>query len=272
MERGVIKLFEYQNFTQTTAITDIFDYVQEAATKFCEIADMEIFESMSESEGKKAAVYVGRNGDSHPLFRICNNQNTNNYYNSFGITLTNDIGSQPSIYTQYGAENKEKHELFQPSTGFDIYLSYAKDGENVVFSLFQNSSAPSYTTNWHWIVAKAKYGNLSVPFAMHIFNDKVYASSDSRIGFTGENPAFIDVNNMFSTSSPILPNTKEAILDQDIYITGTDNVKIADIRLYSNKIGMQGGSIMKIGETKYFLIGRYQSTYPTLLLKLEEQT
>lgn len=270
MERGVIALFETRNFTNETSIDSIFDYLEESVDKFCEITDMEIIESMSGASSRRAEVYVGRNGDSHPLFCFCN-ININNIVR-IGVKLTNDVGSQPDDPTSTTNLIGNMYEYYGISSNYNIYMSYLKDGENIVFSLYSSPIKPGYTTNWKWIITKARYGEISVPFAMHVSANTIYASADFRIGFSIENPAFIAVNDMLSASSPVLPKTKEAILDQDIYIRGTDDVVVENIRLYSNKIGMQGGSIMKIGGVKYFVIGRNAESYPTLLLKLEEQT
>lgn len=270
MERGVIELFPKTNFTTTSAEEDFIAYLQVAAQRFCDVFGMVIYEDLTTSVDKRISVYVGYANDSHPLFRLCNWDYSNNYTSYFGICLTTDMGAQPPTNTNNS--NYQKYQ-FCYTTSYPVYMVYMKDGKNIVFALNNAPSAPNYMNDCKWIVTQAEYGDgsslVSVPFAMHIYNEFVYASSDARIGFASDSYAFKTTSEMLSNVSPILPRTKEAIIDQNIYLYNTDDVKVTDLRLYSNKMGMPNGSIMKIAGVRYFLIYRYNANFPTILLKLE---
>lgn len=271
MERGLIGLFTQTSFTSTSTIEDIAAYLKGVAQRLCSISnDLVIFEELTVAENHEAKVFVGYENEPYPILMLANHFYNNNYLYSFGICLTNDIGAQITLNSN--SVPNTNAQFFNTSSANTVWMSYLKTGSTIIFAFDQNSIAPSYSANWTWIITKASTGSGSVPLAMHLSGYYGYVGNNSRLWFsTYPQWALLLPDNILSSQSPLLPKTKEALIDQDLYLKDTDGAKITGFRLYSNKMLMSVGSIIEVAGAKYFLMYRYNTTFPVLALRIEEE-
>lgn len=273
MEQGTIELFSKTNFTSSsTATEDFLPYLKATAQKLCNVTGMIILEDKTKViSDKYVLVYVGYEGDTHPMYAFFNNRYSNYYYFNFGICLTYDSDTAEEIVSTNSPYNSNYYYI--STNNYAYYINYIKTSNIFAFGIYQ--TVPAYPNLFDFLIVKLTYTDedekKEIPVAMHKYNSAFYASDDERLALLNFPKIFEHIINIFGTYSGMLPRMKEMLVDQPIYpyIIGQADCRFEQLRWYSNTTQIQAGMTIKILGIRYFILSM-ASKYPSLLLKLDE--
>lgn len=273
MEQGTIELFSKTNFTSSsTATEDFLPYLKSTAQKLCNVTGMIILEDKTKViSNRYVLVYVGYEGDTHPMYAFFNNRYSNYYYYNFGICLTYDSDTAEEIVSNNSANSSSYYYVY--TNNYSYYMNYIKTDNIFSFGIYQ--TVPAYPNLFDFLIVKLMYTDedekKEIPVAMHKYNNAFYVSDDERLALLNFPKIFEHIAYAFGTYSGMLPRTKEMLVDQPIYpyIIGQADCRFEQLRWYSNTTQIQAGMTIKILGVRYFILST-QSNFPSLLLKLDE--
>lgn len=272
MEQGTIELFSKTNFTSASTAEDFLPYLKSTAQKLCNVTGMIILEDKTKViSNRYVLVYVGYEGDTHPMYALFNSRHSSNYYQCFGICLTYDSDSAEENINANNNPNINYYYIYP--NNYAYYINYIKTNNVFAFGFYQ--TVPAYPNLFDFLIVKLTYTDedekKEIPVAMHKYNSAFYASDDERLALLNFPKIFEHIAYAFGAYSGMLPRTKEMLVDQPIYpyIIGQADCKFEQLRWYSNTTLIQAGMIIKILGVKYFILST-QSNFPSLLLKLDE--